>query len=73
MEIWRRAVPSQLEVAEDVDWADIARRFELTGAGIVNVAHFCALEAVADGSYGVDLNSLEAAILREFVKEGKVV
>jgi AAA+ superfamily predicted ATPase len=73
MEIWLRAVPSQLEVADDIDWADIARRFELTGAGIVNVAHFCALEAVADGSYGVDLNSLEAAILREFVKEGKVV
>jgi hypothetical protein len=28
MEIWRRAVPSQLEVADDIDWADVARRFD---------------------------------------------
>jgi hypothetical protein len=73
MEIWRRAVPSQLEVADDIDWADVARRFELTGAGIVNVAHFCALEALAERSHRVDLKSLGAAILREFGKEGKVV
>jgi SpoVK/Ycf46/Vps4 family AAA+-type ATPase len=73
LEIWRRALPSQLLIADDVDWAYVARRFELSGAGIVNVAHFCALEALADGSHRVDLAALEAAILREYVKEGKVV
>jgi hypothetical protein len=51
----------------------VARRFELTGAGIVNVAHFCAVEALADGSKRVGLEALEAAILREYVKEGRVV
>src|SRR6476620_1260529 len=67
LEIWRRALPSQLLIADDVDWAYVARRFELSGAGIVNVAHFCALEALADGSLRVDLAALEAAILREYV------
>ena len=70
--IWRRAFPPRL-AGDDVDWADVARRFELTGAGIVNVTHFCAVEALADGSQRVELEALEAAILREYVKEGKVV
>jgi hypothetical protein len=31
------------------------------------------VEALADGSHRVALATLEAAILREFIKEGKVV
>ena len=72
-EIWRRSFPKQLAMAEDIDWTDVAGRFELTGAGIVNVTQFCAIEALANGSHRVQLDALEAAILREYVKEGKVV
>lgn len=72
-EIWLKAIPRQLEVNNDIDWQDIAVRFELTGAGIMNVVHFCAIEALADESQSVNLKQLEAAILHEFVKEGKVV
>jgi AAA+ superfamily predicted ATPase len=71
--IWSRSLPSQITVAEDVDWRDLAARFELTGAGIVNVAHFCALEALASETWRVDRMSLEVAIRRELVKEGKIV
>lgn len=71
--LWASAFPPQLTIAEDVAWEQIAARFELSGAGIVNVAHHCSLEALADGSHAVDLKRLEAGILREYVKEGKVV
>lgn len=71
--MWQRAFPSQLSIGEEVDWSDIATRYEITGAGIVNVAHYCAIEALANGSHHVALETLESAILREFVKEGKVV
>jgi AAA+ superfamily predicted ATPase len=71
--IWSRSFPSQITVAEDVDWRDLAARFDLTGAGIVNVAHFCALEALSNATRRVDRMSLEGAILRELVKEGKIV
>ena len=71
--IWSRSFPSQVTVAEDVDWRDLAARFDLTGAGIVSVAHFCALEALANATQRVDRRSLEVAILRELVKEGKIV
>jgi AAA+ superfamily predicted ATPase len=71
--IWSRSFPAQITVAEDVDWRDLAVRFDLTGAGIVNVAHFCALEALANATRRVDRMSLEVAIVRELVKEGKIV
>ena len=72
-QIWCKAFPSQLEIAGDIDWRQVAARFELTGAGIINVTHYCAVEALADHSLCIDFKRLESAILREFIKEGKVV
>ena len=71
--IWTRSFPPQIAVADDVDWREIAGRFELTGAGIVNVAHFCAIESLANSTRAVDRPFLESAIVRELVKEGKLV
>ena len=72
-EIWRKTFPSQISIADDVDWRDIAARHELTGAGILNVTHFCAIDVLAKQTRHLDLKGLEAAIQREYVKEGKVL
>jgi SpoVK/Ycf46/Vps4 family AAA+-type ATPase len=72
-EIWRKTFPAQLPVADDVDWRRIAARHELTGGAILNVTHFCALDALATKMQQVDLKSLEAAIKREYIKEGKII
>ncbi|MBC6608777.1 ATP-binding protein [Hymenobacter sp. BT188] len=73
LRIWRSTFPPQLQIADDVDWLQVAARYELTGAGILNVAHYCAIEALADQSYLLTLPRLEKGILREYAKEGKVV
>jgi hypothetical protein len=72
-EIWHKAFPPQIDIAEDIDWWYVATRFELSGADIMNVTHYCAIEALADQSRYVDFKRLEDAILREFIKAGKVV
>lgn len=72
-EIWQRTFPPQIALASDVQWSQIAARYELTGANILNVAHWCAIEMLADGASALSLPRLEAGILREFVKEGKIV
>ncbi|HBG06521.1 MAG: AAA family ATPase [Geobacteraceae bacterium GWC2_58_44] len=71
--IWSKAFPPQIEIGKEIDWRQIAARFELAGAGIMNVTHHCALEALADQSRSLDIKRLEAAIMREYSKEGKVV
>lgn len=73
LEIWRRTFPSQIAVADDVDWNVIAGRHELSGANILNITHFCAVEFLAREAKILNLGQLEAAIMREFIKEGKIV
>lgn len=71
--IWCNTFPPQIEIAEDIDWQQVAARYELTGASIINVAHFCAVEVLADETCRLDLKRLEKGIMREYIKEGKVV
>ncbi|MVM33488.1 AAA family ATPase [Spirosoma sp. HMF4905] len=71
--IWQRTLPTQIHIADDIDWQQIAARFEMTGASILNVVHYCAVEVLADKSRSLDRKRLESAILREYAKEGKVL
>lgn len=71
--IWRKAFPLQIQIAEEIDWQYVAARYELAGASIMNVTHYCTLEALADQSRTLELKRLESAIMREYIKEGKVV
>ncbi len=66
--IWRKAFPPQIETAKDIDWQQIAGRYELTGAGIINVVHFCVFEVLQSQVYKLSLNQLESAIIREYIK-----
>ena len=70
-EIWQKSFPPQIQIAADVDWFQLAARYELTGAGILNVAHFCAIELLAAGAPEMTLRRIEEGIHRELVKEGK--
>jgi SpoVK/Ycf46/Vps4 family AAA+-type ATPase len=72
-QIWRNAFPPQITIADDIDWQQIAARFELTGAGIMSVTHYCAVELLANKTLTLHFKHLEAAILREYIKEGKVI
>ena len=51
----------------------IAARHELSGASILNITHFCSLDILARKAVCLDLRHLEAAIMREYVKEGRIV
>jgi AAA+ superfamily predicted ATPase len=71
--IWEKALPGNLKKSKEIDWENIASRFELSGAGIVNVMHFCALECAVDKTNTLAGSRLEAAIMREYIKEGRIV
>jgi AAA+ superfamily predicted ATPase len=72
-EIWQKTFPLQIAIADDIDWHCIADRYELTGAGILNVTHFCAIEILSKKAHCLNLKMLETAIKREYIKEGKII
>lgn len=52
---------------------NLSKKYEITGAGIVNVVQYCALEMVASGHKDITLKDLQAGIEREYLKEGKII
>lgn len=71
--LWERVFPEQIAISELVDFRQVAARFELSGANIQNIAQYCAIAALAEGSHQLTPEGLESGILREFTKEGKVI
>jgi SpoVK/Ycf46/Vps4 family AAA+-type ATPase len=71
--IWDKTMPPQITLAADVQWPEVAARHELSGASILNICHYCALQVLASGARQLDAVALEAGIMREYVKEGRVV
>lgn len=71
--LWRGALPPQMALADDIDWHEVAARHELSGAAILNIIQFCAIDTLARGGALLDPGALDAAIRREYVKEGRIV
>jgi AAA+ superfamily predicted ATPase len=70
--IWERIWPQDTPRSSELDLGFMARRFELTGGNIRNIALAAAFLA-ADNSNIVDMTHLLHATKREYQKMGKVV
>ena len=74
LRLWQSTLPPAVQLAADVDLQALARRHELTGAGIQNVVQYACLRA-ADRDPTVPLLTapdLEEGVRRELAKEGKL-
>ena len=69
--LWKKAFSSPLPIAPDIDWANIAHRYELAGGAIINVLRYCALAAVRRQPALVMMDDLLRGIRKELRKEGK--
>ncbi len=70
--IWEVIFPEQAPLADDVDRAELARRFRVTGGHIRNIALGAAFLAAEDGQV-IRMGHLLQAARREFQKMGKVI
>jgi AAA+ superfamily predicted ATPase len=70
--IWERVWPENTPRSQDLDLDFMARRFEMAGGNIRNIALAAAFLAAADGA-GITTTHLIHAIKREYQKMGKVV
>ncbi len=71
LQLWKYAFDTDFTLDDDTNLREIARKFDLTGGGIMNVARYCALISVEKGNNCISLAAIEEGIRREFRKEGK--
>jgi hypothetical protein len=70
--LWRTVAPSELPLAEGIDFDLLAERYELTGAQIRDATLEAAYSAAADGRV-VTLEHLETGIRRQYAKSGRML
>ncbi|PTQ91925.1 ATPase family protein associated with various cellular activities (AAA) [Nitrosomonas nitrosa] len=71
LHLWQKALPVAVQMAADVDLKQIADRYELSGADVVNVVHYICLRAMAGKQTLITNKQVLAGIERELRKTGK--
>lgn len=70
--LWENNLPKQLPLEDDVSLDNLSRKYELTGANIVNVVQYACLRTAEAGASTMSLRFLEEGIRKEYIKEGKM-
>lgn len=72
LRLWRLMLPAS-HLAADVDLAQLAQRYEVSGGAIANVIRHAALSVVRDGRDRLGWAELRAGLARELRKEGRTL
>ncbi len=72
-EIWRRMLPAELPVLDDLDFPALAARFELAGGHIRNIVLRGAYLAASDGSEALSMAHLLRAAEHEYRDHGMLI
>lgn len=72
LEIWKRMYPKEAPVSEELDFAYLARQFELSGSSIKNIAAASAFLAAAQGTE-IGMRQVLFALSEELKKSGKLL
>jgi AAA+ superfamily predicted ATPase len=71
--LWKKNIPKNVKLDESINLEDIARKYEVNGANIVNIIHYACLKTLERKS-DILLNSdLMKGIGKEYAKEGKMI
>ena len=72
--LWKKTLPMNtgLVFPSEDEIKTIAKKYEITGAGVVNVVQYCCLESLGKNSKEITIDQIKTGIEREYQKEGKV-
>jgi AAA+ superfamily predicted ATPase len=70
--LWKNYLPHKIKLSPEINLDDISRKYDLTGANIVNVVHFAGLKTLEENSRTISQKNLLAGIQKEYQKEGKI-
>jgi len=70
-QLWQKSMPADLKIHASVKLSDLAKQFELSGASILNVVQFAALQTYVRNDGVVLQTDLLDGIRKELLKEDK--
>jgi ATP-dependent 26S proteasome regulatory subunit len=71
--LWQGLFGTAGKLAPDVNFGEIAERYELAGGALLNVARYAAIRAVRNHRDVIIQDDLLAGISRELMKDGKTL
>jgi AAA+ superfamily predicted ATPase len=73
VKLWKNYLPKMAKLDKKVNIGEIARKYHLTGANIVNIIQFAGLQTLEKKSKTISSEDLLKGIQKEYEKEGKMM
>lgn len=71
--IWKNNIPAKMKLEQRISLEEIARKYEVNGANIVNIIHYASLKTLENNSNTISLTDMLKGIQKEYDKEGKMI
>jgi AAA+ superfamily predicted ATPase len=71
--LWQNTFSPKATFAEDVNFDQIARQYDLSGGSIVNVVQYASLMALSRNETQITHSDIVQGVRKEYMKEGKVL
>lgn len=71
--IWRNNLPATIKLSKEINLEEIAAKYEVNGANIVNIIHYACLKTLEKKSATIGYADLLNGIQKEYIKEGKMI
>ncbi|MFC5044868.1 ATP-binding protein [Aquimarina hainanensis] len=71
--LWKKNIPVQVTFESDCSLQEIAKKYEVTGANIVNIIQYVCLKTIAMDKREISLKTMLEGIKKEYLKEGKMI
>lgn len=73
MQLWENNLPKNIKIAKDVFLEELSKKYDVTGANIVNIIQYACLKTIEEGNNSIQLQHLIQGIKKEYIKEGKMM
>lgn len=71
--LWENNLPKGIKIAEDVNLNELSKKYDITGANIVNIIQYACLKTLENDNKTINLIHLIQGIKKEYTKEGKMM
>jgi AAA+ superfamily predicted ATPase len=71
--LWKNNIPGNIQLDDKIVLEEIAKKYEVNGANIVNIIHYTCLKTLEKKSTTISYSDLLKGIQKEYNKEGKMI